>query len=124
MSFDNAGEKAVGGSVWYDFGHDFSKYGLSGFSVGVWDQQGWGAINPATGTRINDRNELNVWLQYRPTDGLFRGFRLQLQYSDLWQGERSQPATGITRHPRLHHTVPSSDSNSVSPLVEAELSRN
>ena len=84
-SFDNAGEKAVGGSVSYDLGYAFGKYGLSGVSVGAWDTQGWGAINPATGVGINDRNELDVWMQYRPTEGPLKGFRLKVQYSDLWQ---------------------------------------
>lgn len=92
VSFDNAGEKAAGGSVAYDLGYAFSQYGLSGWSVGAWDSQGWGAINPATGMRINDRNELDVWAQYRPTDGPFRGFRLKLQYGSVWQsGNFSNP---------------------------------
>jgi hypothetical protein len=85
ISFDNAGEKALGGSVAYDFDHLFSEYGLSGLSVGIWDTQGWGARNPSTGTGISDRNELNVWLQYRPTSGLLQGFRFKTQYSSLWQ---------------------------------------
>jgi hypothetical protein len=31
VSFDNADEKAIGGSVAYDFGHAFGQYGLPGF---------------------------------------------------------------------------------------------
>jgi hypothetical protein len=85
VSFDNAGEKAFGGSVAYDLGYAFSQYGLSGLSVGGWYSQGWGAINPVTGLGINDRNELDVWMQYRPTEGPFKGLRLKVQYSDLWQ---------------------------------------
>jgi outer membrane porin, OprD family len=85
VSFDNAGEKAAGGSVSYDLGYAFSQYGLSGVSVGAWDTQGWGAVNPATGMGINNRNDLDLWVQYRPTDGPFKGFRLKVQYSDLWQ---------------------------------------
>ena len=85
VNFDNANEKAIGGSVAYDFGYAFSKYGLSGLSVGVWDTQGWDAINSSTGMGIPDRNELDVWLQYRPTDGPLKGFRFKTQYSDLWQ---------------------------------------
>ena len=42
VSFDNAGEKAAGGSVSYDLGYAFSKYGLSGVSVGAWDTLGLG----------------------------------------------------------------------------------
>jgi hypothetical protein len=84
-SFENAGEKAIGGSIAYDFGYAFSKYGLSGLSVGAWDSQGWGAIIPGTDLRIPDRNELDLWVQYRPTSGPLQGFRLKTQYSSLWQ---------------------------------------
>jgi hypothetical protein len=61
-SFDSAGEKAIGASVAYDFGHAFGEYGLAGLSAGVWDTQGWGAFNPANGSRIADSNELDLWL--------------------------------------------------------------
>ena len=43
-SFDNANEKAIGGSAAYDFG----VLGLSGFSAGAWYTQGWGAIDTST----------------------------------------------------------------------------
>ena len=85
LSFDNASEKALGGSVAYDFGYAFSKYGLSGLSAGVWDTQGWGAVNPATGLGIPDRNELDLWMQYRPTSGPLQGLRVRTQYSNVWQ---------------------------------------
>ena len=84
-SFDNAGEKAFGGSAAYDFGYAFGQYGLSGLSAGVWYTQGWGAINPVTNAGIADRDELDLWLQYRPSEGPFKGFRLKLQYADVWQ---------------------------------------
>ena len=32
-----------------------------------------------------DRRELDVWLQYRPTEGPFKGFRLKTQYGNVWQ---------------------------------------
>jgi outer membrane porin, OprD family len=85
VSFDNAGEKAFGASIAYDLGYAFGKYGLSGFSVGVWDTQGWGALNPATGAAIADRNELDLWLQYRPSSGPLQGFRFKTQYASVWQ---------------------------------------
>jgi outer membrane porin, OprD family len=88
-SFDNAGEKAVGGSVAYDLGYSL---GLSGVSAGAWYTRGWDAINPATQLGIPDRRELDVWLQYRPTEGPLKGFRLKTQYSSLWQqGNVSDP---------------------------------
>jgi hypothetical protein len=80
-SFDNAREKAIGGSAAYDF----AAFGLPGLSTGAWYTQGWGAINPTTNTAIPDRRELDVWVQYRPSEGLLKGFRLKTQYSTLWQ---------------------------------------
>ena len=53
VSFDNAGKKALGGSIAYDFGHAFAKYGLSGLSLGLWDTQGCARVTrppgPASG---------------------------------------------------------------------------
>jgi hypothetical protein len=85
VSFDNAGEKAIGGSVAYDFGYAFGNVGLSGLSAGAWFTQGWGAFNPSTNMGIANRNELDVWAQYRPKDGPLKGVRVKVQYSDLWQ---------------------------------------
>jgi outer membrane porin, OprD family len=85
ISFDNANEKALGASLAYDFGYAFGNSGLSGLTVGIWDTQGWDAINPSTGAAIANRNELNLWAQYRPTSGPLQGLRVKLQYSDLWQ---------------------------------------
>jgi hypothetical protein len=81
QSFDNAGEKAIGGSVAYDF----TAFGLPGLSTGAWYTQGWGAIDPTNNIAIPDRRELDTWIQYRPTEGLLKGFRLKTQYSTLWQ---------------------------------------
>jgi hypothetical protein len=85
VSFDNAGERAFGGSVAYDFGYAFKSIGLSGLSAGAWYTHGWDAINPSTNLGIPDRNELDLWIQYRPTEGPLKGFRLKVQYADLWQ---------------------------------------
>lgn len=85
VSSDNANEKAFGASLAYDFGEAFGRYGLSGLSSGVWDTQGWDAINPSTGMGIPNRNELDLWAQYRPTSGQLQGVRVKIQYSDLWQ---------------------------------------
>jgi hypothetical protein len=81
VSFDNAGEKAIGGSAAYEF----SALGLPGFSTGAWYTQGWGAINPSTNLMIADRREMDLWIQYRPTEGPLKGLRVKTQYSDLWQ---------------------------------------
>jgi hypothetical protein len=85
VSFDNANEKAFGGSAAYDFGYAFSQSGLSGLTAGAWYTHGWDAINPTTNLGIPNRNELDLWIQYRPTEGPLKGFRLKTQYSDLWQ---------------------------------------
>jgi hypothetical protein len=84
-SFDNAREKAIGGSVAYDFGYAFSKAGLSGLSAGAWYTHGWDAIDPGTNLGIANRNELDLWIQYRPTQGPLKGFRVKTQYSNVWQ---------------------------------------
>ena len=81
VSFDNAGEKAIGGSVAYDFG----QIGFSGVSAGAWYTHGWGAINPTANVGIPNRDELDLWIQYRPTNGPLKGFRLKTQYADVWQ---------------------------------------
>jgi len=47
-SFDEAGEKAIGGSLAYDFGSEFTKFGLTGLSVGAWYTHGRG---PSTRAR-------------------------------------------------------------------------
>jgi hypothetical protein len=79
FSFDNAGEKAIGGSIAYDFGTLIPD--LSGLTAGAWYSQGFDAINPATGRPIADRDELDLWIQYRPSEGPLKGFRLKSQYS-------------------------------------------
>lgn len=84
--------KALGGSIAYDFGRAFAKYGLSGLSLGLWGTQGWSARDPATG-RHPDRNELNAWLQHRPASGPLQGFPFKTQYSGIWQ-------LGNTRNPQ------------------------
>jgi hypothetical protein len=80
-SFDNAGEKAMGGSIEYDF----SARGLSGVTAGAWYTHGWDAIDPANNSGIPNRDELDVWLQYRPTEGPLKGVRVKTQYSNVWQ---------------------------------------
>ena len=82
VSFDNAGEKAIGGSVEYDFGY---ACGLSGLTAGAWYTHGWDAIDPTTNLGIPNRNELDLWVQYRPTEGRLKGFRLKTQYANVWQ---------------------------------------
>jgi hypothetical protein len=85
VSFDNAGEKAIGGSVAYDFGYAFGAFGLSGLSTGAWYTHGWGAINPSTNLGIPNRNELDLWIQYGPTEGPLKGLRVKTQYANVWQ---------------------------------------
>jgi hypothetical protein len=80
-SFDNAGEKAMGGSIEYDF----SARGLSGVTAGAWYTHGWDAIDPTNNSGIPNRDELDVWLQYRPTEGPLKGVRVKTQYSNVWQ---------------------------------------
>jgi hypothetical protein len=45
----------------------------------------WDAINTSTNAGIPDRRELDLWIQYRPTEGPLKGLRVKTQYSNLWQ---------------------------------------
>jgi len=74
-------EKAIGGGIAYAF----ETMGLSGLSAGAWYTHGWGAINTSTNAGIPDRNELDLWIQYRPTEGPLKGFRLKTTYGTVWQ---------------------------------------
>lgn len=85
VSFDNAGEKAIGGSVAYDFGYAYGSLGLSGLSAGAWYTQGWGALNPTTNSPIPNRRELDLWIQYRPTEGPLKGLRVRTAFGNVWQ---------------------------------------
>jgi hypothetical protein len=82
VSFDNAGEKAIGASLAYDFGYAL---GVAGLTAGAWYTHGWDAINPATNLGIPNRSELDLWLQYRPSDGPLKGLRVKIQYANVWQ---------------------------------------
>jgi hypothetical protein len=81
VSFDNPGEKAAGASIAYDF----KELGLSGLTAGAWYTKGWDAVDPLTAFRIPDRRELDLWIQYRPSEGPFKGLRAKLQYGNVWQ---------------------------------------
>ena len=88
LSFDSANEKAIGGSLAYDFG----TLGLPGLSAGAWYTRMAGtAIDPVTNMAIPDRRELDLWIQYRPTEGPFKGFRLKTQYANVWQQGNVNP---------------------------------
>ena len=80
LLFTNANEKAIGGSIAYSFERHFS-----GLSAGAWYTHGWDAINTSTNAGIPNQNELDLWIQYRPTEGPLKGFRLKMQYGNVWQ---------------------------------------
>lgn len=83
LSFDSAGEKALGGALIYDFQYEFGK--LWGFTVGTWYTAGWDAIDPITHADLADRQELDFWIQYRPVEGPYEGLRAKIQYANVWQ---------------------------------------
>ena len=85
LSFNNAGEKAIGGSIAYSFDQAFGGVNLSGLSAGFWYAHGWDAVDPSTGVGIPHQDELDTWVQYRPTSGSLKGFGVKVQYSDVWQ---------------------------------------
>jgi hypothetical protein len=85
VSFDNPGEKAVGAGAVYDFTPAFGRVGLGGLTAGAWYAHGWGAKDPSTGLGIPNRDELDLWLQYRPSEGPLKGLRVRIQYANVWQ---------------------------------------
>ena len=99
LLFDNANEKAFGGSIAYDFG----SVGLSGLSAGVWYTRGWGAINSSTNAAIPDQRELDLWIQYRPTEGPLKGFRLKTHIRNCLAARQcAQFPTGTPGRGRLY----------------------
>ena len=88
VSFDNAGEKAIGGSVAYDFGYAFSQLGPFRIDAPARGIRKAGAPStPLPNAAIADRSELDLWIQYRPSVGPLKGLRVKVQYSDVWQRE-------------------------------------
>src|SRR5258708_36662464 len=85
ICFDNAGEKAVGAGLVYNFTRELGRVGVGGTNAGAWYAHGWGGYDPTTGLGIPNRDELDLWLQYRPSEGLLKGFRLRVQYANVWQ---------------------------------------
>jgi len=92
LSFNNAGEKAIGGGIAYNFDQPLGDVSLSGLSAGFWYTHGWDAIDPSTGAGIPDQDELDIWVQYRPTYGSLKGFGVKVQYSDVWQKGNAREA--------------------------------
>jgi hypothetical protein len=80
VSFDRAGEDAVVVGAAYDF----TRHGWDGLSVGASLGHGVDAINPTTGDGLPDRTEYDIFLQYRPAQGHWQGFRFQAKYANVF----------------------------------------
>jgi len=77
LDFNRAGENAWGAGLSYHFDH----LGLEGLSAFAAYAQGFDALDPATGDFLPDRREVDATIDYRITDGMFRGFWLRLRGS-------------------------------------------
>ena len=44
-----------------------------------------GRDQPGDRPAIADRRELDLWVQYRPSDGPLKGLRVRTHYSEVWQ---------------------------------------
>ena len=51
----------------------------------MWYTVGWDAFDAVKNAAIHNRNEFDVWLQYRPSEGPLKGLRIKTQYSNVWQ---------------------------------------
>ncbi|SDR60312.1 outer membrane porin, OprD family [Rhizobiales bacterium GAS191] len=80
VSFDNAGERAIGGIASYDFG----RFGAKGLSADIAFVKGFHAIDPIKRVEIEDRAEYNISVAYEPEEFL-KGLKLQARFSDLRQ---------------------------------------
>jgi hypothetical protein len=38
-----------------------------------------------TNSAIPNRSELDLWIQYRPSEGPLKGLRVKTQYGNVWQ---------------------------------------
>jgi hypothetical protein len=117
VSFDNANEKALGAGLEFDFG----KIGLPGWTAGAWYTRGWDAINPVTAIAIADRSEFDVWLQYRPTDGPFRGLRFKTQYGVVRQAgnaRETQPEFRVILDYTVLFRPPIEQASTKSPVIK------
>lgn len=77
-SFQRAGEFGALARLSYDF----SRIGLDGLAFYVSLGRGTGAIDPASGASLPDRNEVDIRLEYEPHGGTLEGLRVQLDYID------------------------------------------
>ncbi len=92
-SFQRAGEFGALARLSYDF----SRVGLDGLAFYVSLGRGTGAIDPATGVSLPDRNEIDLRLEYEPHGGALEGLRVQLDYIDEDLIDNPTPGDDLTQ---------------------------
>jgi hypothetical protein len=80
LSFDRAGEDAVGVGATLAFG----MIGLKDVTATAWYVWGWDAINSITNAPLPDQEELNLSLRYKATEGRHKGLSVWARYSDVY----------------------------------------
>lgn len=100
VSFNNAGEKAIGIGASVDFG----RAGLQGLTGAALYATSRDSINPTTGASLGDRNETDVRLDYTFAKGTFlEGLIATFRYS--WLHQEGAPQTGTQLRAYLNYAV-------------------
>ena len=82
FNFDRAGEEGWLAGISYRLG----AVGLPSWSLVVNRGEGKGARDPMTHGALDDRREVDVTLDYRPSSGAREGLWLRLRYADASDG--------------------------------------
>ena len=92
--FNRAGEDAVIAKLAYEF----SRIGAPGVSAYALIVHGWGRVNPSTHASVDNENEMNLDLQWRPklpflqsiSLPFLEGISLRARYAHVWQYQGSE----------------------------------
>lgn len=99
LDFDRAGEKSWHAALSYEF----TRIGVRGLGLSVHYGKGWGAEN-GFGVDLDDREEWDVTLEYKPDEGIFRGVWLRVRYATVDETGRRRDRDQL--RVILNYTVP------------------
>ena len=83
QDFNRAGEDAVIVKLAYEL----SRIGAPGVSVYALVVHGWGRVDPSTHATVDDENEMDFDLQWRPKASFLKGFSVRTRYAHEWQNQ-------------------------------------
>ncbi len=102
VSFDRAGEDAAGVGLTLKL----DRLGLKDTTAAAWYVWGWDAIDAATNASLPDRQELDLSIRYRPTDGLWKGVSLWARYGHVFSNGAGMRDDQPERRLIADYTVP------------------